>query len=156
MYVLKPGIKRDPERRWALPDRIFFGFGACHILAGVFLRRSPLAGFYGERVVPDEGFSGNHIFVTDGTVAFDFHGYVLRERLVAHHCNCWRRQQAGWHGRMERVDFDLLDTADLNRRKMLGPDQYFGDAVARAERFLARVDHAKRYEKAAGSGGCDA
>ncbi|MBK5948222.1 hypothetical protein CH339_05140 [Rhodobium orientis] len=152
MYVLKPGIKRDPERRWALPDRIFFGFGACHILAGVFLLRQPLAGFHGERVVPRDGFSGNHIFVTDGTVVFDFHGYALRERLVGHHRNCWCRQQPGWNCRIDRVDFDLLDTGALNRRKMLGPDQYLGDAVARADRFLARIDHHAAYEKAAGSG----
>jgi hypothetical protein len=45
MYILKPGIKRDPERRWALPDRIFFGHGACHILAGVYLENPPLRGF---------------------------------------------------------------------------------------------------------------
>src|SRR5204863_8719252 len=34
MYVLKHGIKKNPEKRWALPDRIFFGHGACAILAG--------------------------------------------------------------------------------------------------------------------------
>ncbi len=39
MYVLKRGIKKDPERRWALPDRIFFGYGACHILAGTSQER---------------------------------------------------------------------------------------------------------------------
>lgn len=32
MYTLKPGIKKDPVRRWALPDRIFFGNGTCAIL----------------------------------------------------------------------------------------------------------------------------
>jgi hypothetical protein len=46
MYKLKPGIKQDPQRRWQLPDRIFFGHGACHILAGIYLEAAPLAGFY--------------------------------------------------------------------------------------------------------------
>lgn len=32
MYVLKQGMKSDPHRRWSLPDRIFFGYGACHAL----------------------------------------------------------------------------------------------------------------------------
>ena len=59
MYVLKHGIKKNPEKRWALPDRIFFGHGACAILAGVFLEHPPLEGFYGERILPGEGFSGN-------------------------------------------------------------------------------------------------
>jgi hypothetical protein len=72
MCFLKGGIKRNPERRWALPDRIFFGFGACHILA-------------------------------EATSA--------------------------------------LDIAELNARKMLGPDQCLHDALPRAEAFIARIDH---------------
>ena len=75
MYVLKHGIKKNPEKRWALPDRIFFGHGACAILAGTFLEHPPLEGFYGERIIPGEGFSGNHIYVTNGVIAFDYHGY---------------------------------------------------------------------------------
>lgn len=31
--MLKPGIKTDPLRLWGLPDRIFFGHGACQFLA---------------------------------------------------------------------------------------------------------------------------
>jgi hypothetical protein len=41
MYRLRPGIKQNPEKRWALPDRVFFACGACHILAYAFLRRFP-------------------------------------------------------------------------------------------------------------------
>ena len=52
MYVLKRGVKKDPQRRWNLPDRIFFGYGACHILAGAFL-----AAAYGF------GLARNHPFV---------------------------------------------------------------------------------------------
>lgn len=142
MYVLKRGIKKDPERRWALPDRIFFGYGACHILAGVFLERLPLDGFHAERILPDEGFSGNHIYVTDGTVAFDHHGYSTRGRLLAHHRKGWAGLSHGWQCTIETVEFDLLDTAELNRRKMLGPDQYLHDAIPRARRFIERTDHA--------------
>jgi len=143
VYVLKPGIKRDPVRRWALPDRIFFGHGACHILAGVYLRRPPLAGFRAERIIPAEGFAGNHVYVTDGTVAFDYHGYSLRDRLLAHHRRVWSTIHPGWDGVIEAVDFDLLSTTELNQRKMLGPDQYLHDARARAERYIARIDHAR-------------
>ncbi len=142
MYVLKRGIKKDPVRRWALPDRVFFGYGACHILAGVFLDRPPLEGFYAERIIPGEGFSGNHVYVTDGVIAFDHHGYSACERLLAHHRKGWTGLSPGWDCSIERVDFDLLDTAELNRRKMLGPDQYLHDAVPRARAFVARVDHA--------------
>lgn len=49
-HALKPGIKQDAVRRWALPDHIFFGYGACHILAGTFLADPPLPGFYAEKI----------------------------------------------------------------------------------------------------------
>ena len=127
MYILKSGIKRDPVRRWMLPDRIFFGHGACHILAGTYLLHPPVVGLYAERVVPADGFPGAHVYVTDGTVAFDYHGYSLRARLLAHHKKGWSRHCSGWTCEMVPVNFDLLDTLELNLRKMLGPDQYLHD-----------------------------
>jgi len=148
MYRLKPGIKQNPEKRWNLPDRIFFGHGACHILAGVFLERLPLPGFYAERIIPDDSFAGNHIYVTNGSIAFDHHGYSARARLVEHHWRGWSARYDGWDARINRVDFSLLDTAALNSRKMLGPDQYFGDPVERAERFISRVNHVQAARKA--------
>ena len=84
MYRPTPGIKDHPERRWLQPDRIFFGFGACHILAGVFLRDASLDGIYAEWIVPDEGFGGTHIYVTDGQISFDYHGYSKRAALLNH------------------------------------------------------------------------
>jgi hypothetical protein len=131
-----------------LPERIFFGHGACHILAGTYLARPPLRGFYAERIVPAEGFSGNHVYVTDSVVAFDYHGYSPRERLLAHHRKGWSARGPGWDCVVLPVDFDLLDTEELNRRKMLGPDQYLHDPVVRARRFIERVNHADASERA--------
>jgi hypothetical protein len=149
MYVLKPGIKRDPERRWALPDRIFFGHGACHILAGAYLQSPPLIGFHAERIIPTHDLPGNHIYVTDGKVVFDFHGYSTRKNLLDHHRKGWSRQYSGWDCIIENVDFDLLDTTELNRRKMLGPDQYVFDPIPRARQFIERVNHRLAAAKAA-------
>ena len=149
MYKLEPGIKKDPDRRWALPDRIFFGNGACHILAGVFLQAPPLPGFYAERISPGEGFAGNHIYVTDGTIAFDYRGYSSRLRMLNYHTGGWAdRLGDGWNCVLERVKFDLLDTAELNSRKMLGPGQYRGDPVPRARAFIGRIDHVRGVARA--------
>ena len=150
MYILKHGIKKDPVRRWALPDRIFFGYGACYILAGAFLQRPPLEGFHAEWIVPADGFSGNHIFVTNGVVAFDHHGYSRRAALLAHHQKGWASRNDGWACALERVDFDLLDTMQLNQRRMLGPDQYLHDAIFRARCFIDRVDHKVAARRALG------
>ena len=142
MYKLKPGIKQDPRRRWQLPDRIFFGYGACHILAGIYLEAAPLAGFHAERIIPGEGHAGNHIFVTDGVLAFDFRGYSCRRNLLLHHTSGWSKVSApGWHCKIVDVDFDLLETKGLNARKMLGPDQYLADPRPRARSFLDRFNH---------------
>lgn len=141
MYRLKPGIKQDPHRRWALPDRIFFGHGACHILAGTYLRAMPLPGYHAERIIPKNGLPGNHIYVTDGTLAFDYHGYSLRDRLLDHHIRNWSAERPGWDHDLVRVQFDLLSTPALNARKMLGPDQYLYNAIGRAQNFIDRIDH---------------
>lgn len=148
MYWLSSQVKRDPDRRWALPDRIFFGRGACHILAGMYLKLVPLEGFHAERIVPAEGFAGTHVFVTNGEIAFDFHGYCLRSSLFRQHFSGWRKRYPDWAGIVERVRFDLLDTNELNARKMLGPDQYKHDAAIRAERYLSRINHEAAYAKA--------
>lgn len=149
MYWLSGKIKRDPIRRWALPDRIFFGRGACHILAGCYLDQGIGPHFYAEHIVPDPGFAGSHIFVTDGRISFDFHGYALRDRLLAHHWRGWQARYPNWSGQVARVTFDLLDTASLNARKMLGPDQYHGDVLARAQTYLGRIDHSNAYARTA-------
>lgn len=150
MYKMKPGVKNDPDRRWALPDKVFFGNGACHILAGVFLEQPPLPGFYAERIIPGEGFAGNHIYVTNGYIAFDYHGYSSRLNLLLHHTSGWAQQYPqGWNCTLERVTFDLLDTSQLNQRKMLGPDQYKYDPVQRARYFLERICHNKGVTKVA-------
>ena len=142
MYKLKPGIKQDPQRRWRLSDRIFFGHGACHILAGIYLEVAPLDGFRAERIIPGKGFVGNHIFVTDGVLAFDFRGYSCRANLLAHHTSGWAKvSSSGWHCNIVGVDFDLLETRELNARKMLGPDQYLMDPRPRARSFLNRFNH---------------
>ena len=63
MDGLQSGLEQNPQRRWQLPDRIFFGHGACHICAGIYLEATPLAGFITERwsrrvtVMPETTYS---------------------------------------------------------------------------------------------------
>lgn len=149
MFRLDPQVKQDPVRRWALSDRIFFGHGACHILAGVYLAAPPLAGFWAERIRPLEGFRGSHFYVTDGSVAFDHRGYLGRARLLSHHAKGWRSvSPPGWAAAVERVEFDLLDRAAMNAIKHRGPQEYHGDVLARARRRIASVDHGAAFDRA--------
>ncbi len=59
MCKLKPDIKKDAFRRWAIPERVFLRHGVCHILAEVFLRMKPLVGFHAERLVSADECAGN-------------------------------------------------------------------------------------------------
>ncbi len=112
----------------------------------------PCPGFHAERIVPAEGLAGGHAFVTDGRIAFDHRGYSLRGRLMAHHRHGWTARYPGLDAAVEVVHFRLLCTAELNRRKMLGPDQYLHDPVPRARRFIEARDHPAQFRRAAGCG----
>ena len=147
MYKLDPKVKHDPQKRWALPDRIFFGHGACPILAGVYLLNPPREGFYAVRIIPKREMFGNHIFVTNGSVSFDYHGYSTYNNLLRHHIKGWSKEYKDWDYYLEKVDFDLLSTSDLNDRKMMGPDQYLHDPIPRAKNFISQFNHTDRINK---------
>jgi hypothetical protein len=74
-----PGYsKNDAEMRWALPDRVFFACGACHILAYAFLERRERSEAQAIWIKPSAGYTGNHIFVDGGIWVFDYHGYSAK------------------------------------------------------------------------------
>lgn len=139
MFIPRSTYKDDPKKRWAQSDRVFFGFGACHILAGVFLESSPLDQFYAEWISPKHGFRGTHVFVTNGWLAFDYRGYSRRATLLRKYVDHYQKAYPGWNAQIERVTFSLLDTAALNARQHRGPDQYFADPRPRAHRFIASI-----------------
>ncbi len=146
MYILKPGIKENPEKRWALPDRAFFGHGACHILAGTYLENIAPPTFYAVWIKPIKDFSGYHIFITNGEITFDYHGYSTYEKLIAHHRKGWSTIYENWDCTLQKVDFNLLNTSALNSRRMKGPNQYLHNPIHRASKFIEKFDHSFYFE----------
>ena|SRR5208283_6081198 len=70
-----PGYRKsNAEMRWALPDRVFFACGACHILAYAFLQRWGGSGMQALWIKPAPGHIGNHVFINGGEWVFDYHG----------------------------------------------------------------------------------
>jgi hypothetical protein len=63
--------------RWALPDRVFFACGACHILAYAFLQRWGGPSMQAVWIKPAPGHIGNHVFINGGEWVFDYHGYSV-------------------------------------------------------------------------------
>ena len=121
---------------------MFFAAGACHILAYVFLERYPDAGFKPIWMKPGKGFIGNHIIVTDGEAAFDYHGWSTLPALVAHAKAKAGRWWPGWNAELIELPADVLVSEQKSRTYdglwLREPTQYLHDALARAHAFLAR------------------
>ena len=142
MYQIEGAIKRDPAKRWALPDRIFFACGACHILAFAFLERYPAAGFRPFWFKPAKGHTGNHIVVRRDRMAFDYHGYSSWDDLAAHMNRKAGRWWAGWNADVIELPPEVLVSEAKSRTFdglwLRGPEQFLHNALPRAHRFLER------------------
>lgn len=142
MRKIPGSIKRDPVRRWALPDRVFFAAGACHILAYAFLERYPNLRFRAVWVRPDEGFTGNHIVAVHGDRAFDYHGYSCWPHLLAHLQAKAGRWWPGWDCTLVDLPQDVLvseaKSLTYDGLHLREPGQFLHNAMPRARQFLER------------------
>ena len=130
-------------KRWALPDRVFFAAGACHILAYAMIERCGSAGKLVEWIRPVDGFTGNHIFVSSAGRAFDYHGVSDRTALLAHY---WRRAQQrypGWNATLIVLPPDVLVSTSKSRTYeglwLREPSLFLQDPMPRAHAYLDRV-----------------
>jgi hypothetical protein len=134
--------KRNPEMCWALPDRVFFACGACHILAYAFLQRHGAPDVKAIWIQPNPGFFGSHIFVSAADWVFDYHGYSLRERFLTHTWKSAKRMWPGWDATLVELPPEVLISETKSRTYdglwLMAPDQFLHEALPRAERFLER------------------
>jgi hypothetical protein len=143
MYNLRTsGTKRDPER-WALPDRVFFACGACHVLAYAFLERYGSPGMKALWLRPEPGFTGNHIFAATDSWVFDYHGYSGRERFLDHTFKRARSWWPDWKATLVELPRDVLVSEALSRTYdglwLRKPKQFLYDAMPRALAYLDRL-----------------
>jgi hypothetical protein len=139
MFFPKINVKEDPVRRWHRPDRHFFADGACHVLAFAFLERYPALGFHARWIKP-AAFTGNHIYVTNGTNAFDYHGLTTEARVLSFGFARARRFFPGWDATLVDLPTDVL-VSEQRSRQIEGlwlrePTQFLHDALPRARNFL--------------------
>lgn len=142
MYILRdPSAKNDPARRWALPDRVFFACGACHILAFAFLERFPDAGYAPVWIKPKTG-RGNHVVLKCCDDAFDYHGHSSWDRLIHHFQAKNEARWPGWTAEfVELAPADLiagLGSSRFDGLHLRGPHEFLHDALPRARRWLDR------------------
>lgn len=128
--------------RWALPDRVFFACGACHILAHAFLQQYPNSGAHPLWLKPASGFTGNHIIIDGGNWVFDYHGYADRERYFSHTLKRAKQRWPGWSASYIELAPDILISEEKSRALdglwLREPNQFLHNAMPRAQRFLER------------------
>lgn len=150
-----PGAKRDPAKQWALPDRVFFAAGACHVLAYAFLERYPHSGFEAKWIRPAPGHTGNHIVVVrdDGCV-FDYHGYSDWSQYWTHAVCRANRWWPGWSADVVNIRMDALVSRRRSREYeglvMKEPQEFLFDPLARARRYVQTFSAPPRVSAAAG------
>lgn len=144
MYrITTPGYcKSNQAMRWALPDRVFFACGACHILAHAFLER------HGDRdtqvlwLKPAAGFIGNHIVIDGTSWVFDYHGYSDRALFLRHTFRTARQWWPGWQATLVPLPRDVLISEAKSRAYdglwLREPTQFLHDALPRAWGYLGR------------------
>jgi hypothetical protein len=142
VYRIDSEIKRDPRRRWALPDRVFFACGACHILAHCFLEAYPRSAGEARWFKPEAGFTGNHIIVAGDGWVFDYHGYAVTGPYLVHLQRKAERWWPGWRATIHTLPPDVLISEAKSRTHeglwLREPGQFLEDPRPRARRFLSR------------------
>lgn len=141
MYRIDKSVKSDPQRRWNLPDRVFFAAGACHILAHTLIERHP--DFRPVWIKPAHGFTGNHVVAVKGDLAFDYHGWTPWLRLLEHTRRKADRWWPGWSCSLVELPVDVLTSEEKSRQYdglwLREPGQFLHDPLPRARRFVDRL-----------------
>ena len=143
MYKLRTkGGKRNRIINRALPERVFFACGACHVLSYVFLRTYPDAGFSPIWIKPAEGYTGNHIVAVRNQLAFDYHGYSRWPALFAHMKRKANRWWPGWDAELIELPEEVLISETKSKTYdglwLREPGQFLFDALPRAQIYLRR------------------
>jgi hypothetical protein len=132
--------KRDLKKRWALPERVFFACGACHILAYAFITRYNLPDATAVWIKPRIGHRGNHVFVSFGEFIFDYHDISKRDVFLAHYWKRAKQAYPGWDATLVELPKEVLVSEQISLTYdglwLRQPDQFHKNALIRADEYL--------------------
>lgn len=135
--------KKDLVASWFRFDRSFFASGACHVLTHEFLKRDGVAGFRPYMILPAAGYRGSHVFASDGSLAFDYHGWSNHTLFLDHYFRKIQRIFPGWQGNLVDIARDFWSDRWFSETCSMKPHQYYTDPTERANAFIDRYTHRK-------------
>ncbi len=125
-YPRTPEERRDIFLAWKREDKAFFASGACHILAHQFLSLHPDEGYELIFIQPVDGFTGTHMYASNGTWAFDFDGWTLEKELLEVYEAVYKKAYPGWE--YDRIVIkEGLPAYIAAGKHQLRPPEYFAE-----------------------------
>lgn len=142
MIFIDADIKNDPIKRWELPDKLFFSNGACHILAYAFLVRYPNENFKSIWIRPKSEFKGNHIFVTNNSLVFDYNGFNNPDVFFTELKSGMTKHYTNWSFDLIELSKDVLISEKKSKNHeglwLRPPEKFLHNALPRAEEYLEK------------------
>ena len=147
MVFVSSEIKKDPRKRWQLSDELFFSNGACHILAYTFLEKYPDQGFKAVWIRPLMGYLGNHIYVANREITFDYTGFQNRSNFSNFYKKKMRKVFYQWDCEEIELPKDVLISEKKSRKYdglwLREPKDFFDDPIPRAKEYLIKYNFTK-------------
>jgi hypothetical protein len=133
-----PAEKADLEGSWLRADQDFFGAGACHVLASVFLRERAGSGYRALLIVPSPGHCGGHVVAASTELVFDFNGFTPRSFYFAELERLHREREPAWAATLLELDLNPAGWDFCRKYAHRHPSEFFRDPLPRARAFIRR------------------
>jgi hypothetical protein len=96
LFERTPEERKDPFLSWQREDQPFFAAGACHILAEMFRQLHYGEDFQVIFIKPRIENQGTHVYVSNGTWAFDHNGWTLEKELLETTISAYSKRYPKW------------------------------------------------------------
>lgn len=143
LFDRTPEEKRDIFVSWSRSDQAFFASGACHILANLFVQLHQHEGYKMIHIKPAQGFTGNHVYASNGEWAFDHNGWTKEKELLSTTSKAFREKYPNWTYERTVIENSLTSLEDFckaNNHRL--PWQYAYLPWERAYKYIARFSKA--------------
>ena len=110
----------------------------CHILAFVFQNKFREIGFRAFHIVPASGLRGSHVFVSNGSIAFDWQGLRPEQALIEEYFASFKNHNADWDAQVRLIKDDETCESFCKAHQHRLPEQFYQDPRPRALSFIER------------------